>query len=327
MQEDASSSEQPDSTAFARNLEAERMYNSLQQQTKIGSEYGEGFVQWRISGEPLQLDVDTLNERLKVSGADRMRQAMRPDEAFGMIFNWDGVIANTRYVQRQAWQRLAQEENLPFPSIDRQIYDIRPERAITEVLQWTRDWGAAQRMAWRVANLFAEEFGRLSEPLPGVREWLLALNKANVPCAIVSNMDQLSVRAALDRMGLGTMFQAKVTVEDGMETMSQRFLSAALKLGRPPNQCVVFESCPRGVTAAHNCTMKAVALHGAHRGYQLQQADLTCSSLTELTVYNVRRLFANKGSEFMDLRHQQASQLAGRRGRWPARITNAVCDP
>ena len=52
-------------------------------------------------------------------------------------------------------------------------------------------------------------------------------------------------------------FIATVTAEDGMETKSQRFLSAAIKMGRPPNHCVVFDSCLAGVTAAHNCTMKA----------------------------------------------------------------------
>jgi beta-phosphoglucomutase-like phosphatase (HAD superfamily) len=67
---------------------------------------------------------------------------------------------------------------------------------------------------------------------------------------------RLNVKAAVERMGLQDFFRAKVTAEDGMETISQRFLSASLKLGRAPNQCVVFESSPSGVTAAHNCTMK-----------------------------------------------------------------------
>lgn len=57
-------------------------------------------------------------------------------------------------------------------------------------------------------------------------------------------------------MQLWDFFQAQVTAEDGMETPAQCFLSAALKLGRPPNKCVVFDSSPAGVTAAHNCTMK-----------------------------------------------------------------------
>lgn len=43
-------------------------------------------------------------------------------------------------------------------------------------------------------------------------------------------------------------------------------------------------------------------MQGAHKGYELQAADLTCSAMSELSVYNVRRLFANKGYEAMDLR-------------------------
>lgn len=50
----------------------------------------QGFVQLRMSGESLHLDVDTLNERLQLNGAARMRTAMKPDEAFGMIFCWYG---------------------------------------------------------------------------------------------------------------------------------------------------------------------------------------------------------------------------------------------
>ena len=91
----------------------------------------QGFVEFRIGAQPLHLDVDTLNERLKVRGANRMRHAMRPDEAFGMIFSLDNVIVKTRQLQHRAWERIAQEEGFQLPNIERQIYDVRPERAIT----------------------------------------------------------------------------------------------------------------------------------------------------------------------------------------------------
>ncbi len=71
------------------------------------------------------------------------------------------------------------------------------------------------------------------------------------------------MRPTLERLGLLEFFIAMVTAEDGMETKSQRFLSAAIKMGRPPNHCVVFDSCLAGITAAHNCTMK-VALSKPH---------------------------------------------------------------
>jgi len=165
-----------------------------------------------------------------------------------------GVIADTRELQREAWRQVAEEEGLPFPQTERQLYDLRPERAITEVLpahlgfcrtgclaretalrcalflsgcgtagecgercrsiprqyalsslgqrltgggvrprqvlQWTREWGVAQRLAWRVAAVYSELFHTLSEPRPGVREWLAALQRASVPCALVTSFDR-----------------------------------------------------------------------------------------------------------------------------------------
>ncbi len=79
-----------------------------------------------------------MPSRLKSNGAIRHRHALRPDEAHACIFNLDDVIVDTRLVQRRAWQRLAEEEDLPFPAVERQLFDIRPERVITEVGRW--DW-------------------------------------------------------------------------------------------------------------------------------------------------------------------------------------------
>ena len=70
-----------------------------------------------------------------------------------------------------------------------------------------------------------------------------------------------SLNAALARMGLDHQFAATVTAEDGMDTTSQQFLSAAIKLNRPPQDCVVFESSPQGIAAAHNCSCKVRPWH------------------------------------------------------------------
>ena len=83
------------------------------------------------------------------------------------------------------------------------------------------------------------------------------------------------------------------------------------------------KSAIHGIYILHD--VQAVAVQGAHKGYQLQAADLTCSSLSELSVYNVRRLFANRGYEAMDLRHQFVGKKPTE-GRWP-KIANAVIDP
>lgn len=66
-----------------------------------------------------------------------------------------------------------------------------------QVLQWTRDWGTAQRLAFEVALAVSREFQTLSEPLPGVKDWLLALKSVNVPCALVTCLDRCLLASPL----------------------------------------------------------------------------------------------------------------------------------
>ena len=47
--------------------------------------------------------------------------------------------------------------------------------------------------------------------------------------------------------------------------------------------------------------------------YELTQADLAVSSFNQLSVINLRRLFANKGAEFMDLQKQPEEKKAPKR--------------
>ncbi|KAK9803461.1 hypothetical protein WJX73_004643 [Symbiochloris irregularis] len=276
------------------------------QQLGVGSEYGEGFLQYKARGTPERLDVDTLNERLRAHGPQRLRQHMRPDEALAAIICWDGVITDMKAHHRSAWHKVAAEEKLAFPGppMERHVFSVSPEQAITQVLHWTTDAGQAQRLAWLVAAKLAEELRSLREPAAGVRDWLAALASSHVQCALVAPLDRASLGQTLDRMGLVHAFQARVSADDGMDTRAQCLLSAALQLNRPPNRCVVFDASPAGITAAHNCTMKAVAVLGPHPAWKLHAADLTCSSLEELTVYNMRRLFANTGHELMDVCQQ-----------------------
>lgn len=60
------------------------------------------------------------------------------------------------------------------------------------------------------AGLAARALAEQAAPRPGVREWLDALGKFNVPCALVSSLDRGTVRAALARMTLHDHFSAMV---------------------------------------------------------------------------------------------------------------------
>ncbi|XP_022146861.1 uncharacterized protein LOC111015958 isoform X1 [Momordica charantia] len=289
--------------------------NKLFMQEAIGAEYGEGFETFRPDG-PMKVDVDFLNDRLQEGFLRRIRYAMKPDEAYGLVFSWDNVVADTQTLKLNAWKQLASEEGKRVPE-DGDVQKLMLYAGADQVLQKLLLWGIAEseldRLKLRFSQLYYRGLLSLKTPIDGLKEWLDAVSTARIPCAVVSSLDRKHMLEALERMNLKKYFQAIVTEEDGMESMAHRFLSAAVKLDRKPSKCVVFEDDPRGITAAHNCTMMAIALIGAYPAYNLVQADLAVASFNELSVINLRRLFANKGSTFMDLQKQSAEKAPSKR--------------
>ena len=69
-----------------------------------------------------------------------------------------------------------------------------------QVLQWTQERGVAQRLAWRVAEVLAQELQALQEPRAGTRDWLAALASAHVPCACISSLDRCGLAWGLDSL-------------------------------------------------------------------------------------------------------------------------------
>ncbi|KAJ0046569.1 hypothetical protein Pint_06651 [Pistacia integerrima] len=274
-------------------------------QEAIGAEYGEGFETFRQDG-PLKVDVDFLNDRLQEGFLRRIRYAMKPDEAYGLIFSWDAVV-DTQALKLNAWKQLAFEEGKAVPEdgdLQRLMLKAGADQVLHKVLLWAREESELDRLKLRLSQVYYDNLLRVREPIEGLLEWLDAVSTARIPCAVVSSLDRRKMVEALERMGLLKYFQAIVSEEDGMESIAHRFLSAAVKLDRKPSKCVVFEDDPRAITAAHNCTMMAVALIGTHRAYDLVQADLAVANFNELSVINLRRLFANRGSTFMDRQKQ-----------------------
>lgn len=289
--------------------------NKIFMEEAIGAEYGEGFETFRPNGL-LKVDVDFLNDRLQEGFLRRIRYAMKPDEAYGLIFSWDNVVADSRALMLDAWNQLASEEGLELPeddSVQRLLLYATADHILHKALAGEKNEADQDRLKTRLSHLYQDKLLKISEPIEGLKEWLDAVSTARIPCAVVSSFDRRNMVEALERMGLMKYFQAIVTEEDGMESIAHRFLSAAVKLDRKPSKCVVFEDDPRGITAAHNCTMMAVALIGAHPAYDLGQADLAVGSFSELSVINLRRLYAHKGSNFMDLEKQIAEKAPRRR--------------
>lgn len=74
------------------------------------------------------VDVDRLNISMQTQGAERLRLAMNPDQAIGVIFYFEGVLANTRAVQEAARISRSQDPGSALTST-KQIYNLHPLHA------------------------------------------------------------------------------------------------------------------------------------------------------------------------------------------------------
>ncbi len=210
---------------------------------------------------------------------------MRTIRAF--IFDLDGVITDTAELHYQAWQQLAQEENLPF---SREINDhlrglsrrdsllrILNARAVEEAVMET--WMARKNDYY----LALMEKMTAADILPGTADLLQEARAAGIKIALGSASK--NARAVLQRLGLASLFDA---VGDGYSVVNSKpapdlFVWVAGRLDVSPAETVVFEDATAGVAAALAGGFYVVGIGSA----DVSRAHLTFPTMADVTVANV----------------------------------------
>lgn len=233
-------------------------------------------------------------------GIDESPAASRIDAApasdIGAIFDWDGVVIDSSRHHEESWNRLAEEEMRVLPAGHfLKGFGMKNEAIIPAILGWTRDETEIRRLSLRKEVLYREIIReRGIHPLPGVRVFLERLQAAGIPRVIGSSTHRLNITASLEILGLSGFFSAIVSAEDVTKGKPdpQVFLSAAAKIQRPPERCIVFEDAPMGIEAALAGGMKAIGVAGTHGNAILSKADKTVARLDELAIGDLEALFA-----------------------------------
>jgi HAD superfamily hydrolase (TIGR01509 family) len=220
-----------------------------------------------------------------------------PDKAssLGALFDWDGVVVDSSRHHEESWERLAKEEGKTLPHGHfLKGFGMKNEVIIPGFLAWTQDPGEVRRMSLRKEELYREVAREwVLEPLPGIREFLERLQRAEIPCALASSTQRLNITTSLGILGLGHFFRVLVTAEDVSHGKPdpEVFVKAAAGIARPNNRCVVFEDAPVGIEAALAAGMKAVGVTTTHAPAVLSRAHLAVRRLDELDVARLEALF------------------------------------
>ncbi|MBC7092839.1 beta-phosphoglucomutase, partial [Candidatus Bipolaricaulota bacterium] len=224
-----------------------------------------------------------------------------------VIFDLDGVIADTAEHHYRAWKRLAEELGIPCPSERKdQVRGVSRRRSLAIVLTGNPQANEddlqdlvteeeAERLMARKDGYYQELIQEIGSKdlLPGVRELISDLRRQEVKAAVAT----VSKNAGdvLERLGILEEFNAIVDGHSGARSKPapDLFLQAAARLGVAPGECVVVEDAPAGIEAAEAAGMFGVAV-GPQERFADVKPELVIPSLVGLSYERLVALLARE---------------------------------
>ncbi|WP_013324824.1 beta-phosphoglucomutase [Gloeothece verrucosa] len=198
----------------------------------------------------------------------------------GVIFDLDGVLTDTAEYHYRGWQKLADEEGIPF---DRQKNDLlrglpRRESLLAILGDCTVTEDQLQEMMERKNRYYVQLIEEITpaDLLPGVNELLEELQQKEIKIAIASASK--NAQTVIERLGIGHLIDV---ICDGYSVQRSKpapdlFLYAACQLDLTPDQCIVVEDAASGIDAASLAGMLTVGLGPVER---LGKANLVLPNL------------------------------------------------
>ncbi len=182
----------------------------------------------------------------------------------GFIFDLDGVLTNTAEYHYRAWQKLADEENIPF---DRQANEALrgvSRRESLQIIIGSRAYSdeAIGEMMDRKNRYYVDSIQSITpqDVLPGAVELLDELRQSGLKIAIGSASK--NAKTVIEKLGIADRIDV-ITDGDSVEHSKPApdlFQFAASQLGLEPQHCVVVEDATVGITAALAAGMWAIGL-------------------------------------------------------------------
>lgn len=204
-----------------------------------------------------------------------------------LIFDLDGVIADTAGYHFQSWQQLAAEEGWTFTwEFNERLRSLARRASLELILAENGRTVAEEELAELLARknrfylaLLAQMDARAL--LPGVRELIAEAKGAGMKLAVASA--SRNAVAVLQRTGVYAAFDAVVDSNSGLPSKPapDLLLAAAAEVQTAPAACLVLEDAAAGIDAALAAGMWTVGLGPSAR---VGHAHLALDSLAGVSL-------------------------------------------
>ncbi|MDR3235175.1 MAG: HAD family phosphatase [Prevotellaceae bacterium] len=186
-----------------------------------------------------------------------------------VLFDFDGVIADTEPQYDLYYNRLAQEYKLGIDDFPSKIKGM----PLTEIIDKYFAHCAHNERDNIIARTHEYELQMTFRPVSGVIEFIQYLDRHNYKKAIVTSSPTAKMDIALQKMQLNAYFPVVITADHITKGKPDPmcYLLAAAQLHAAPSQCVVFEDSLSGIAAARNAAMKVIGVATTIAADTLQQ--------------------------------------------------------
>ena len=175
-----------------------------------------------------------------------------------VLFDFDGVVADTEPSYDLFWNSKAEKFNLGFENFAAMIKGETLRNIIGEYFKCASD----SEKAAIAKDLDAFEQEMPYKEIPGSANFIRILKERGFKLGLVTSSSMHKMKYALAKLGLGNCFDAIVTgdsIKEGKPN-PQCYITAAQMLKSDPSNCAVFEDSINGMRAALGAKMRLFAL-------------------------------------------------------------------
>ncbi|MET0168169.1 MAG: HAD family phosphatase [Vicinamibacterales bacterium] len=225
-----------------------------------------------------------------------------------IVFDFDGVIADSEPLHLRAFQKTLQEQGLELSTRDYYTHYLGyDDKGLFEALARDRSVSMSDG---QVASLVARKATALQELLrdervlfPGAAEFIRAAAD-EVPIAIASGALRHEILDILEEAGLSGLFATVVAAGDTLHSKPSPapYRLAFEQLERSAGhldarRCVAIEDSHWGIESARGAGLRCVAVATSYSREELRGAEFVVDNLGQLTVSMLDRLCTQPRSE------------------------------
>lgn len=202
------------------------------------------------------------------------------------IFDCDGIIVDSEKISKESTKVVFKKLGIPYSDENINFCLGRRWEEILDYFSKKYDFKQDKKTIIKMYEKEYEKNAKNLTALPGINDIISNIRKAGYSIGVATSGTKKKLTFNLKTTGLENMFDVLTTCEEVNKGKPdpEIYLLTAEKLNINPQECIVFEDSPTGVTSAKKAGMQVIAITNSVSREKLNEADLILDSLEDYKV-------------------------------------------